>query len=148
MPRLVHPNKRRPFKAVVMDTEMPESKSEALNSLLVVSSLLCIKFSMDCKAAEGNLVGRPDLGSGLIVLYASKRRRICHTVCLQVRIPSRFSKSTVSATLARARRRCNILSLTYNDKRGWGGHAELTFEESFLRSYVLTCTYMRTDVQD
>ena len=88
MPRLVHPNKRRPFKAVVMDTEMPESENEALNSLLVVSSLLCIKFSMDCKAAEVNLVGTSGFG-----------QRLNSTVCLKKAPYSPYCLSTGTYSL-------------------------------------------------
>ena len=65
-------NNRRALSAVVVETDTPPRFTVETSSLPVVSSSLCIEFSIDCKTLPVSLVGRPDFGSGVMEPCASK----------------------------------------------------------------------------
>ena len=87
---MVLPNKGRPLRAVVLETETPLLFIVETSSLAVVSSSLCIEFSIDPNTQRVSLFGRPHFSGDSILLCSSKCCLNRQTVCLQVIIPSDF----------------------------------------------------------
>ena len=66
------PSKQALTSTVVLLRDTPLLVTTDTSSLAVVLSSLCIVFSIDCNTQGVSLVGRPDFGSGSIVLCLSK----------------------------------------------------------------------------
>ena len=88
VPRLVQPSKRRPFRAVVLETDTSFLFSTETNSLPVVSSSFCIQFSIDCSTLLFSLVKRPDFSKGFIVP--------CKSICRLIHSPHSLSAGDYS----------------------------------------------------
>ena len=110
VPRLVHPNKRRPLKARFST----HGCSDICKLRLQLFCCSLIIFVHCVFIANGvSLVGCPLFGKGLMVPQMSICRFSLHTVCRQVDIFSVSSSSTTSLTLAPLTRSVFIRSRTY-----------------------------------
>lgn len=119
--RLVHPSNRRPFSAVVVDM-VTLGTAARTSSFPVVSSSLCILFSMHCKALSVSFVLHPDFGRGTMHWCRCKWHWNLQTVCLQVTTPSRrkaLTMSDVDAPFSRSTLMRCLLLLTNTGEAAW-----------------------------